>query len=799
MIKKIASPRGLCVYYGVLMMYEESIARKRSDGKLQSLQEHSKNVAEISASISHYPNTAKLTAYLHDLGKSSSAFQTYIKEGGERGSVIHAWQGAFWAKESFSDDEVTEKLLIEVMGLCITGHHNHLHDGVAPDGSTEYIDKFSHVYDEKYSYDDIKGKITNKQNLEFQYLFDQAKVEIKGLVIKIREVYKDKNSADFALGLFVKYLFSCLVDADRLDAYLFDINEKYSQKQTNWDGLLQIFENAISKYPATTQINFIRKSISEKCKSAADKESGIYQLSVPTGGGKTLSSLRFALHHSKKYHKKRIIYVIPYLSIIEQTAANLRDVLNLPKDSQVVFEHHSNLVEPEDEASAEIRKLIAARWDSPIIITTFVQFLESVMSSKSGKLRKFASMADSVIIFDEIQSVPIKTIHCFNEVVTYLSKIMNSTIILCSATQPTLESTQRKNLSIQKDVYLIDCREDFNDLERVSVSIENEKNWEEASDFILEKANENGNCLVIVNTKNSALEIFDLLKIKTSDFEVKHLSTSMYPAHRAAIISQVKSSLNNNEKIICVSTQLIEAGVDISFSCVVRTISGLDSIAQAAGRCNRNGESLTPKPVYIFSLKDENLDKLMDIKSGKEVTEQIIYNKKGDSDILKEETMKTFYQKYFAGKEVQMDYPAKDGGWVYKMLSGNAAGKGNYRNITGKDFPCFLSHGFHSADVNFSVIEKNTKTVIIDVGEASELIEKYRNLFGGNITREKVKILNELQRYSVSLYEWQLKKFSEQRALDLLDEETGAIVLNGSYYSDETGIMMDPTHDSYIV
>lgn len=779
-------------------MWDMLIARKSTDGKLQSLWDHSKNVAEISTAISHYPNISKLLAYLHDLGKSSTAFQNYIHDGGECGSIIHAWQGAFWANEVSEGDCVYTRILKEIIGFCVTAHHNYLDDGVALDGTTNYFDKFLHTSDPKYSFDEIKGKISEEEKAKLQKIFDEARPEIKKLLGQIQDAYKNRQSANFALGLFVKYLFSCLVDADRLDAYLFNINEAYSNQAVNWPALIDIFEENLSKFSGTAEINIIRKAVSDKCKYASIRGTGIYQLSVPTGGGKTLSSLRFAMHHCKKHGKKRIIYVIPYLSIIEQTATNLRDILNLSEDNDVIFEHHSNIVEPEDEKSSEIRKLAAARWDSPIILTTMVQFMESIMSAKSGKLRKFASMADSVIIFDEIQSMPIKATHCFNEVVTFLSKILNATIILCSATQPTLESTQRKNLLLHEEARLIDCTTEFKNLKRVMVSVEGEKDCETASDFILEKANLNGNCLVIVNTKNSARQIYNRLKNQTTGFQVVHLSTSMYPLHRVEVINDVKGCLQDNKKIICISTQLIEAGVDISFSCVVRAMSGLDSIAQAAGRCNRNGESAEPKTVYTFSLKDENLDELRDIKSGKEITWQIVRNKDANSDLLDEEIMKNFYQRYFAGKDSQMDYLTGDGETVYAMLSGNGYGKQNHINRTGTSFPYCFPHAFRSADENFSLIDKDTLSVVVVREEAEGLIEKYRKQ-PNTITKEKIRLLNKLQKYSVSLYKWEKERLDAQKALYPLDDETGIMLLSNLYYSDETGVVLEPIQDNLIV
>lgn len=781
-------------------MVKTLIARKNHNGKTQSLCEHAENVAHISSLISHYPNTSKLIAYLHDLGKLSDDFQDYIIKGGTRGSVIHAWQGAFLANEIYTDNCVTATLLKEIIGFCISSHHNNLSDGVSPDGSTDYFDKFSNTMDTKYSFANIKSKIGKEDDKKLLQLFETAKQEIGVLIAKLKENYKNRYSANFALGLFVKYLYSCLVDADRLDAYLFDMNEELQDKQTDWNSLIYTYESNISKFSNVKLIDMIRKSVSDKCKAAAKKATGIYQLSVPTGGGKTLSSLRFALHHCKELGKKRIIYVIPYLSIIEQSAKNIRDILNLPQENEVVFEHHSNIMEQEDDKLADIRALTAARWDSPIIITTMVQFLDTVMSAKGGKLRKFAHMADSVIIFDEIQSMPIKAIHCFNEIVSFLSKILYSTVILCSATQPTFEDTQRSNLLLDVNPTLIDCTDDFKDIRRVKVAIETEKDVSSAASFILDKANDNGNCLVIVNTKKSALEIFNLLRDQDSDFEILHLSTSLCPIHRMQVIEKTKQYLVESRKVICVSTQLIEAGVDLSFSCVIRAMAGLDSIAQAAGRCNRNGESMEPKLVYTFQLKDENLDKLPDIKSGKEITAQIVLDKNADTDLLDETVMTRFYKKYFKDKDGQMDYPISNNETVYAMLSSNDYGKQNYHNKTGKTFSHCIPQAFQSAGMNFCVIANNTKSVVVLYCEAEELIEQYRMQPAHICTKEKILIIKKLQRYSVELYEWQLQKLSQQKALTILDDETGVLILDKNYYdSEDVGVVLEVIQDNLII
>lgn len=294
-----------------------------------------------------------------------------------------------------------------------------------------------------------------------------------------------------------------------------------------------------------------------------------------------------------------------------------------------------------EDAGEHQRKLAAERWDNPIIVTTMVEFLETVMSARGTKLRKFHNMADSVIIFDEIQSLPMNTINLFNEIVSFLSKITNSTILLCSATQPLLEKTKRENLLLSEKPDLIAETESYEDKlrrTRIVASAEN-KSCDELGQIIYQQARKNGNCLAIVNLKKEAREIFQCLERLdvNHEFELIHLSTAMCGRHRTDCLNRIGALLDpgNPKPVICVSTQLIEAGVDISFACVVRAMAGLDSIMQAAGRCNRNGESVEPKNVYVYPLKDEDSMEryLPDIAMGKQLTLQIMENYPG-KDLL---------------------------------------------------------------------------------------------------------------------------------------------------------------------
>ena len=772
----------------------ELFARKDLEGNYQDLYNHLNNVSLIAKNFSKTENLSRLSGLLHDLGKTAFKFQNYLINGGEKGSVIHSLQGAFFTAEINCDNSYSAKLLKEILEIAIISHHSGISDGLSLDGENNFFEKLNRRADPDLSFNEIKSKITflsqDFEN-EVNYLFKKASEEITLFLSYIKNNYNSKESAHFALGLFTKYIYSCLIDADRLDAYLFDIKEKYRPEICDWDILIGIFEGNISKLGQNNEISNIRNLISDKCKNAADRETGIYQLSVPTGGGKTFSSLRFALHHAKKCGKKRIIYVIPYLSIIEQTAQKFKEILNLDDNSNILLEHHSNIISPDDDEERSLRKLATSRWDNPIIITTMVQFLETVMSSKASKLRKFHNMEDSVIIFDEIQSLPVNSINLFNEVISFLSKFLNVTVLLCTATQPLLDQTQRKNLLLSKNSSLIEKTDNFEKLKRTKIIFEQEKNLIELSLFSSEKAVENDNCLIIVNTKKQAKDLFYALQTEVSkNIKIFHLSTLMCSAHRFSILEELREGLNKKEKIICVSTPLIEAGVDISFSCVIRAMAGLDSITQAAGRCNRNGEYQNTKNVYVVPIKTENLDKLPDIKIGKEITARLLYENK-QADFFSSDILKKYYHYYFSNRKEIMDFPVKINGIdssVYALLSDNRVGKTNYFNRTGKNYDFVIAQAFSSADEKFNVIANNTESVIVNYGESKELLNLFKNTYS---LKEKIRLIRKLEKFSVALFrDVEFKILYDKGAIEILDEEFGIKVLNENYYS-ETGVITE--------
>lgn len=600
------------------------LARKDEEGNTQALYDHLHGAGRLASGFEdEFADISRTAAVLHDVGKVAQQFQTYLlSDDGHRGDVQHARQGAFVVNDFFESKGEIEEIAKEILELAISKHHGGLPDCIDESGNRAFLLGFteSDKSNEKYAYQEIKRGL-NGLALDLQSNFRGSAEDIACFLKKIKSLRLSKDSIYFYLGLLVKLIYSRLVDADRTDAACFETRKQYRPNAVDWQNLISRLDKNMRSFDSSSEINRIRHQINEQCCLAGARETGIYRLSIPTGGGKTLASLNFALHHALKTGKRRIIYVIPYLSITTQTAKTFRDVLGLNSDSDVLLEHYSTAgmqrsADVADNASSEFedagehqRKLAAERWDNPIIVTTMVEFLETVMSARGTKLRKFHNMADSVIIFDEIQSLPMNTINLFNEIVSFLSKITNSTILLCSATQPLLEKTKRENLLLSEKPDLIAETESYEDKlrrTRIVASAEN-KSCDELGQIIYQQARKNGNCLAIVNLKKEAREIFQCLERLdvNHEFELIRLSTAMCGRHRTDCLNRIGALLDpgNPKPVICVSTQLIEAGVDISFACVVRAMAGLDSIMQAAGRCNRNGESVEPKNQYakIFS------------------------------------------------------------------------------------------------------------------------------------------------------------------------------------------------------
>lgn len=788
-------------------------ARKNDDGSLQTLRDHLKHAGEIAGSFEErFSSLSYLVGALHDLGKATDSFQNYLLNGGERGSVIHAWQGAEYSREIFNRAEkmMTRQETIccraasELCELAITSHHGDLPDCISKDRDNTFFDRVAKVSDddETYHYPEVVSHIP-ELDLSLSELPDAATKEI---IEFLKQAQGNDNLCAY-IGFLCKYVYSRLVDADRLDAASFTDHEEYEETCPDWAKLIDALETYIAHFDSVSPINAVRTRVSNECRNAADRETGVYKLALPTGAGKTLCALRFAMHHAKKLGKRRIIFVIPFLSITTQTADVLRRALGLASDDPTVLEHYSSVQrDADDDENSDVRRRLAAeRWDSPIIITTMVQFLESVMSSHGTKLRKFHNMADSVIIFDEYQSLPTNCTNIFPLIVNFLSSFCGSTILLCTATQPRLENADRKILRLSPAPDLVVLGDaDRQVFRRVRIrATANPTSLDDFADMVLDKARENSNCLAVVNLKSEARKIYSrLLELGAEDdFDVIHLSTSMCSAHRRNQLERIRQDLDgaNSRPVICVSTQLIEAGVDLSFACVIRAMAGLNSILQAAGRCNRNGESPEPRDVYVVPIENEQgISYLPDIEIGKGITRNMLVNNP-DLDLQTDEALDIFYNAFYqqwGQKNTQIfDYPIGNGRTIFELMGSNKPDRVAYEEASGEPYRHVFPQAFRIVGENFHVIPDIASQAVVvryqDDRTGANPEELVQRLSHATEVLERMRILRQLQDYSVNLFNYEFNNLDEKGAIPIVNEDYGIRLLNPEYYDKGQGLVLD--------
>jgi CRISPR-associated endonuclease/helicase Cas3 len=498
-------------------------------------------------------------------------------------------------------------------------------------------------------------------------------------------------------------------------------------------------------------INKHRADILRHCLDAAERQQGLFLLTVPTGGGKTLSSLAFALKHALKNGLKRVIYVIPYTSIIEQNAAVFRKVLG----DEAVLEHHSNF-EPKQEDRRS--RLASENWDAPVIVTTNVQFFESLFRRKSSRCRKIHNIAKSVVILDEAQMLPVPLLLPCLEVLKALSSAYGTTVVLCTATQPALKEREdfRHGLKHVSEIVpdpdkLYNCKE----FKRVHV-----KNLGKISDDELaEKLKRQDKVLCILNTRKYARLLYEKMGKQEG---ICHLSALMCPAHRTEKFEEIRNRLDNEETPCrVISTQLIEAGVDIDFPTVFRSLAGIDSIAQAAGRCNREGKLPEGGHLYIFSSES---DVHPEFRQNAEIAEMVM---REHEDILSLEAIKAYFQNLFWLKgESRLDEQQ-----ILKALN---------EGFSGFNFP------FEETDRNFKIIKNDTFPVIIPYNDkARELIQQLRH------SDYPVSIARKLQRFTVQVYSDEFSRLLRLNSLESLHNQQYHILSNMSLYRDDLGLALD--------
>ena len=793
------------------------------------------------------PISGQLLGLLHDLGKYSGAFQSFIYAAtglaGEQAQKDaenmpaherdHATAGAqcLWKRIS-KDTPATTSIHIQALCAALISHHSRsgILDFINLQGASPFLTRIQKQDHESHLSESL-SKADAKIIGQIEETIAELELHLEGKQ-RITAIRKDLGQElfPFHLALYTRFLFSCLLDADRINTIDFEDPSKGEMRNLttppHWSALLERFENHMGKFSSHSSINEIRATISEECRKASEREDRILTLPVPTGGGKTLASLRFALHRAASdntHPVDRIIYILPYTTIIEQNADEVRKILG----ETAVLEHHSNL---SDDKDTKANRVLSENWDAPVVFTTMVQFLDALYSSGTKAARRMHQMGNAILIFDEIQCLPIKTVHLFNNALNYLTTQANTTAVLCTATMPLLERVSQKHghLRILENSSIITNKESLSkNLRRTQVidRIRAEKwSYEDIVELALEQQKDHQSVLIVCNTKDSARSLFDRIRSATHH-PVVHLSTNMCPAHRQRNISFIRKTIDqrNQKPLICVSTQLIEAGVDLDFGCVIRSLAGLDSIIQAAGRCNRHGHHKELKPVFVLNFAGETIpDALAEIKVGQEITTRVFREYQADPDrfdnsLLSEAAMRLFYEYYFYDRAKLMTYEIKarpkpdhqktevshDTNLIDLLGTNGLAYKECLeRGADQSPLALKLQQAHSTAAEAFRVIDAPTQGILVpyqsDTQDGSALISKLAACYANdNIPLPaKIQLHKQAQKFTVNAFPHIIKKLSESRAISEIHPGSGIFELAPAHYSEDYGITLEPLSEA---
>ena len=703
----------------------------------QTLQNHATNVGNLAAAFAQVFGADEIACYiglLHDLGKYSLPFQKRLK--GEAKSVDHATAGAKIAVERWGN------AIGKLMAFCIAGHHAGLANGCREG------DKRS----------------TLKQRLALQFGEDIPALDnLWQQEIKLPQnlsappLKADAHHPYFSYAFFTRMLYSCLVDADYLDteAFYSKLENKAVERgdypdlnalQHNFNQVINDFRRRIAQAPAQTEaekrnaaLNRLRGEILDHAVEQAAQPQGLFTLTVPTGGGKTFTSMAFALEHAKQHDMRRVIYVIPFTSIIEQNAAEFRKAFG-ELGEQAVLEHHSTFDDGklQNEATKDKLRLASENWDAPVVVTTAVQFFESLFADRSSHCRKLHNIAGSVIILDEAQMLPLNFLLPIMQAIKELAQNYRCSVVMCTATQPAVQAENGFYRGFE-NVREIAPKPTtlFDKLRRTTV----QHIGTQTDADLLAKLAEHPQMLVIVNNRRHARSLYDQAKHLEGTF---HLTTLMCAKHRSQKLDEIRGRLKNGEPCRVIATSLIEAGVDVDFPLVMRAEAGLDSVAQAAGRCNREGKRPFENSfVWIFAPEDK-------WKAPPELaTQAAVMRLTADSfsdDLLSTQAVAAYFAELYQLKGSELDNKK-----ILKM-----------HNDTGQslDFP------FQTIADKFRMIESHMQPLIIpfDV-EAEILISSLHQAdhIGG--------LLRKLQPYTVQIPEKALAALYKAGRIEPINEQ----------------------------
>ena len=750
-------------------MPDPIIAHTREDGSIQSLPEHIEGVAHHcalfleEAGLPELAPLGRLLAQLHDAGKAQPAFQRYIR-GETTAKAPHSAAGALLATSMLY--ELSEGLQLkrlprtsQLLAYVISGHHRGLYD---------YIELQKELKKKEIEgrYAKTTEALTNIKSELRTWVEEYAEATETSL----KELAKQVGATEQAQAL-IRLLFSCLVDADFLDTEAFMDEERKGRRQeaTNGYAPLEVLRDRLTKhmegFSTEGKINETRRAFLNQCRAHGRTcPKGYYSLFLPTGGGKTLSSMAWALETALNHKAQRIIYVIPYTSIITQTAGIFREIFGEAN----VLEHHSDISFSGGETTQEAERyertrLLAENWDAPIIVTTNVQFFESLFSHKVSRSRKVHSIANSVVVFDEVQMFPTEFLHPMLRLLEDLKGIYGTQLLFCSATLPPFDRDHSSTFKKVNDFHQLsediqpivpEDPELFKVFDRVVYHLE-EKEY--TTKELAEELAQHDSALCIVNSRRDASQLYlALLEEGKEAQDIIHLSRNMCSAHLKERIAEVRQRLKAGIPTLVISTQLIEAGVDIDLPIVYRAMSGLDSIVQAGGRCNREGKRPAPGEVYVFSLSDGG-KAFGTIAQGQNATRFLLDNDKEHTrPSMPLELIEAYYNRYYASIE---SFDTK-----------NIA-----ESLYDEDEAKRWRFDFQQASEDFQLIDNVDRDLFVPYGRGKELLEGLQKhaLYLNHRT------LRELQQYHVAISKWRYEELEKARLLSevVVDRETGKSIL----------------------
>lgn len=792
----------------------------------QSLMEHSMCTGLLARDIGekiHLANVCFVVGLLHDVGKADRNFQEKLLRKPNK-KVIHSSAGLKYLL-SMLDKKIVEDILfreyIEILAYAIGAHHG-VFDIPSQDEDFIWVSRIylKSKYDlNKYFYkeDVVQFILEIDENIQQKYSKTIEELIIEGFYeykkSKEQLVPVDELQQAFYTGTYARLILSILKSADVIDTInafekVVEPISKNQYEKYRIDYTRKIEELYKGYGEPKSEINRIRSLCGEKAMDRGGiDEAGIYRLDLPTGAGKTQISLRYGIHQFARKKKSRVLYVTPYLSVLEQNAQVIRDIV---KDG--VLEHHSNVVrdfdgdENEMESSEYLfKEYLKETWDSPVVVTTMVQFANTLFKNKSANLRRFSSLVESVIILDEVQSLPVKVTYLFNSIMNFMAKVMNVTIVHCTATQPIYDSKKIKypisyGSDTPADIVKLTNKE-RKVFDRTKIYKMNDGQEVELQDIVEEIDRHNKDSyLIVLNTKSAVKELYELC-VSHSERIVYYLSTNLCPEHRKDIIENIREDLKKAKPIVCIATQLVEAGVDLDFNRLIRSYAGIDSIIQAAGRCNREGKLKEDKGQVLLAhlgKNAENLKMLKDIDQKKKISRDILMKVDNNQEMNISDFSKEFFERYYINSENEMYYwkESKKGRVrLFDLLSANE----EYELEI--DSHVALTQSFDQAGQLFELISNDTRGVIVYYKDSrrminllEEMINRYHYTYDSKDLKSIKDLLRKLQPYTVNVYNMNIIKDS---IISLLDGEI--LVLYEGNYDQKIGLVANENIDSFLI